>query len=259
VAKDDAGENRNARTAKVTPEQAMTHLRSALHRANAIAELLEPRVASSSAQLRRVIELEHQLRSAHDSAQEVTARLVDAEHHAERLMNLYVAAYQLHGSLDPDEVMAAIIEVAVNLVGAKRVALLLPAEGPGSWEVAISQDLDDAAAALFPGERHAPGAVPLVDAALTGGRIGIGASGTDAVAACIPLQVQGEVVGGLVLVELLEQRPPLDASDREMLALLGAHAGSALLAARSFADASRRLEALRSLMALARPVAARLR
>ena len=44
----------------------------------------------------------------------------------ERLASLYVAASQLHSTLDPFELQQIIVEILLNFVGAKVFALLAP-------------------------------------------------------------------------------------------------------------------------------------
>ena len=52
----------------------------------------------------RVGELERRLATAESDVKQLASRLVDSEHQGGRLMNLYVATYQLHATLDPAEV-----------------------------------------------------------------------------------------------------------------------------------------------------------
>jgi len=73
----------------------------------------------------RVQELESRLSTAESDVKELASRLVDSEHQGGRLMNLYVATYQLHATLDPAEVQATIAEIAINLLGAEQFILLL--------------------------------------------------------------------------------------------------------------------------------------
>ena len=54
-------------------------------------------------------------------------------------MRLYVATYQLHATLNPPEVLEAISEIVVNLVGADRFALLLAIRGRAHGGRAVSR------------------------------------------------------------------------------------------------------------------------
>jgi len=183
--------------------------------------------------------------------QELGERLVDSEHQRGRLMNLYVATYQLHATLDPEEVQATIAEIAVDLLGAERFVLLLRTEDGSECEVALSRGLEEECPPIYREGRYR-GGDSLVDASLNDGVLRLGASeGSDAVAV-VPLQVQDAIVGVLVLLNLFPHKTILADEDRDLLDLLAAHAASALFAARVYATADRKLRTLQSLVQLVR-------
>ena len=104
---------------------------------------------------------------------------------------------------------------------------------------------------LYGGEVYA-GGDPVVDATLADGVLRLGPTADSKALAAVPLRVQNEVVGALVLLKLLDHKPILRAEDRDLLDLLSAHAASALFAARLFATKDRKLRTLESLVKLAR-------
>lgn len=53
----------------------------------------------------------------------VASRFVDIETQNTNLANLYVAGYQLHGSLDRGQVLASIKEIVINLIGSEDFAI----------------------------------------------------------------------------------------------------------------------------------------
>ena len=183
--------------------------------------------------------------------EELTARLVEAEHQLGRLMNLYVATFQLHATLDPGEVQATIAEIAVDLLGAERFALLLRVEGTNECEVALSRGLEADDNSFFSGEKYR-GGDPLVDASLEDGVLRMGPAEHSDVVAAVPLRVQDAIVGVLVLVKLFDHKTILRAEDRDLLDLLAAHAASALFAARVYSNTDRKLRTLESLVQLVR-------
>ena len=91
------------------------------------------------------------------------------------------------------------------------------------------------------------GYVEMVD-----GILRLGPSPESSVLAAVPLRVQDEIVGALVLLKLFDHKPILRSEDRDLLDLLSAHAASALFAARLFATKDRKLRTLESLVKLAR-------
>jgi GAF domain-containing protein len=197
---------------------------------------------------RLLISLEARVDALEQGEHDLTARLVAAEQHSSRLMSLYVATYQLHSTLDPADVERTIGEIAVNLLGAERYALLVRADG---------EDCDVAAAELagdepgFANGRYV-GGDPMIDATLADGQLRIAPCAGSRAAAVIPLSLQGTVVGAVALLDLLSHRPPIDGEDREIFDLVSAHAASALLAARAYATKDRKLRTLQSMVELMR-------
>lgn len=183
--------------------------------------------------------------------EELTSRLVEAEHQLGRLMNLYVATFQLHATLDPGEVQATIAEIAVDLLGAERFALLLRVEGTNECEVALSRGLDNDDGGYYSADKYR-GGDPLVDACLEDGILRMGPAENSDVVAAVPLRVQDAIVGVLVLVKLFDHKTILRAEDRDLLDLLAAHAASALFAARVYSNTDRKLRTLESLVQLVR-------
>ncbi len=231
-------------------------LRSTLDRAAELMRVLEVNLHEATERNRelssdeRALELERRLATAESDVKELASRLVDSEHQSGRLMNLYVATYQLHATLDPAEVQATIAEIAINLLGAERFVLLLRRDEGDDCEIALREGMR-AGPALYTGESY-NGGDPMVDATLGDGVLRLGPTPDSPVLAAVPLRVQDEIVGALVLLKLLDHKPILRAEDRDLLDLLSAHAASALFAARLFATKDRKLRTLESLVKLAR-------
>lgn len=247
---------------EVTGNELVTQLRSTLDRAAELVRVLEGNLATlqrlghgepseaPAASAKRVEELEERLRTAETDVKELASRLVDSEHQAGRLMNLYVATYQLHSTLHPEEVQETIAEIAINLLGAERFALLLRDEEEELCEVALEEGLTEGDT-LYAGGVYR-GGDPLVDATLDDGALRLGPEDDSPVLAAVPLRVHDVIVGALVVLDLFDHKPILRAEDRDLLDLLSAHAASALFAARLYAAKDRKLRSLESLVKLAR-------
>jgi GAF domain-containing protein len=237
-------------------DELVKHLRETLDRAASLAGALSDALARISPQQPQETEpaFQERLRAAESDAHDLASRLVESENQLGRLMNLYVATYQLHAVPDPAQVRATIADISVNLLGAQQFVLLLARdETRGECEVALREGIknkDDFP--LYAAETYR-GGDPQVDASLGDGLLKLGPFADSEALAVVPLKFQQEVLGVLVLLKLFEHRPPLRADDRELLDLLSAHAASALLAARLFAAKDRRLKTLESLIRLARP------
>jgi GAF domain-containing protein len=235
----------------------VAELRSTLERAGELIRVVESNFEGASEGVEgilkneRVGELERRLATAESDVKELASRLVDSEHQGGRLMNLYVATYQLHATLDPAEVQATIAEIAINLLGAEQFVLLLRRDEGDGCEIALIEGMYDGVKSFYDGQDYT-GGDPMVDATLKDGVLRLGPTADSQALAAVPLRVQNEIVGALVLLKLLDHKPILRAEDRDLLDLLSAHAASALFAARLFATKDRKLRTLESLVKLAR-------
>jgi GAF domain-containing protein len=228
---------------------ALAELQATLERAGELLRSLEQSTRKSGSVSGNVHELQDRLNDVEQDRDELSRRLAEYEQQTGRLMNLYVATYQLHATLDPNEVQSTIAEISVNLLGAQRFALLFWKGDGSDCEIALAHGLDRDASGLYGGGRYA-GGDPAVDATLNDGVLRIGpVEGSDAVAV-VPLTVQGAVVGALVILKLFEHKAMLRTEDRELLDLLAAHAASALFAARVYHQTDRKLKTLESLIQL---------
>jgi GAF domain-containing protein len=192
-------------------------------------------------------ETEQRLADVESDRSELSSQLAARERQISQLMNLYVATYQLHSTLDVGEVKATIGEIASNVLGAEHWALLIWKADGSACEIALLQGLDDDATyrdGLYAGGDAA------VDATLSDGVMRLGPADGSPALAVVPLTVQGQTLGALVLFKLLAHRPPLGNEDREVLDLLAAHAASALVAAGAYSTADRKVKSLRSVIEL---------
>ena len=197
----------------------VAELRATLERAAELARVVElqlreagDRGAGSSAD-ERVTELERRLATAESDVKELASRLVDSEHQGGRLMNLYVATYQLHATLDPAEVQATIAEIAINLLGAEQFVLLLRRDEGDGCEIALIEGLVDTSSPHYGGETYS-GGDPMVDTTLRDGVLRLGPTSDSKALAAVPLRVQNDIVGALVLLKLFDHKPILRAEDR---------------------------------------------
>jgi hypothetical protein len=157
-------------------------LRASLERAAELARVLETSLAEAGPEDapadERAEDLARRLASAESDVKELASRLVDSEHQGGRLMNLYVATYQLHSTLDPAEVQATIAEIAINLLGAAQFVLLLRRDEGEGLEIALREGApeDLLGDRLYGGEVYA-GGDPMVDATLADGVLRLGPTG----------------------------------------------------------------------------------
>ncbi len=154
---------------------------------------------------------------------------VEVEKRNNDLMNLYVASYRLHGTMDRLEVLGVIQEIVANLVGCEESAIFEVSHDGGELKLVASVGID---AGAFETVRLGEGDIGKV--ALEGetfvadaGDEGL-AAGSPGLTACIPLKLNGKVTGAIALFRLLPQKPTLESVDHEMFDLLATHAATAL-------------------------------
>jgi hypothetical protein len=201
-------------------------------------------------------ELSQRIVDLEESLGEMEQLLVQTERQASQLANLYVATYQLHASLEAADVRAAIADIAVNLLGAERFAILLKDE-TGQLLVAPESAGEAGAEPCGPSANNGglaayAGGDALIDACLRDASPQFGPQPGSRVLAAVPFVRQGDVVGLLLVRAFLAHKPGLSADDHELLDLMAAHAASALVAARAFHVSQRKLTAYEGLLGFLR-------
>ncbi len=181
------------------------------------------------------VKLKHVLDEALAQNRRDIERSALVEQQCTSLANLYVATFKLHGSLERADVLAAISEIVVNLVGCEHFGvfersgekLQLIGEFPShpgglrelSAETGFLADIFKTNGPWIAGRDPLP-ASPL----------------PDEVTAVIPLRLRSELTGAIVLFTLLPQKGGgFGDIDLELMDLLTAHAATALFASRASA------------------------
>jgi hypothetical protein len=172
--------------------------------------------------------LERQLAGAEAESRRAAREYAEVEQRSANLANLYVAAYQLHDTLDRAAVLAAIREIIVNLVGSEEFAVLELSQDDGTLSPAEWSG-------IAPEELRAIGTDRIGQIARAG-EVFVGQqerlAGDLPLTACIPLKVAGHVTGAIAIFRLLAHKPRLEAADRELFDLLATQAGTALYCTR---------------------------
>ena len=74
---------------------------------------------------RKLRELEEKLNEVEEENIDFAQRYIDVDEQNNNLANLYVASFQLHSTLDYEEVLQIILEIIINLIGAEEFAIFL--------------------------------------------------------------------------------------------------------------------------------------
>ncbi len=169
------------------------------------------------------------------------------EHELNDLANLYIASFQLHATLSPRRVLRHLSDMLNQFVGAETFAIYV-LDGEGRHAVPIASER--------PGVEHlspiAVGEGPVGDACITGvphikHQSPLGRGTAEDPIAVIPLMAEDRPVGAIAIHALLEQKKGWASVDEELFKLLGAHGGTALIAANLFHAVSSPASALAGL------------
>lgn len=165
-----------------------------------------------------------------------SARYVEVEQQNTNLANLYVASYQLHGTMNRPAVLTAIKEIVINLVGSEELAIWELDLPTSSLQLVDSFGVDEV---LW--DRVAIGHGIIGEAAQSGERFvrdarmqAVPRGAERAITAAIPLKLDERVIGVIGIFSLLKQKPGLESVDYELFDLLATHGASALFCTRVF-------------------------
>lgn len=149
-----------------------------------------------------------------------------ARQHAD-MMNLYVAAHRLHESLERTDVLAAIQEIVINLIGSEELAVFELSENGEALRLIDSFGIETA-----PWKELPLGTGPLGESIRAGRAYFAKGQDGDRLTACVPLMAGEKAVGLVAVFSLLPQKPEYQQVDHELFDVLRAHGGSALFCTR---------------------------
>jgi len=178
-------------------------------------------------------------------------KYLEVEEQNNNLANLYVASYQLHSTLDFNEVVKIVMEIVINLIGSEEFALYLIDDDSEELTLVASEGLEEGRSKVIP--------------------LGVGIIGTAAQQgesyyiadlsqhneseplAVIPLKIKEQVIGILAVFKLLVQKDGFTPVDHELFSLLAGHAATALFSARLYSQSERKVSTLKSFLDLLKP------
>jgi nitrate/nitrite-specific signal transduction histidine kinase len=175
-------------------------------------------------------------------------RYVEVEEENNNLANLYVSSYQLHSTLDLEEVIRIITEIVINLIGAEVFAIYM-IDGENSELAPVASEGMELSA--FP------------KAKLGVGVLGKAVASNEATCwdtqrsddltqpiVCVPLVVQNRPIGAIAVFGLLAQKDGFSALDHELFNMLGGHAATAIFAAKLYSQSERKLNTIQGFIDL---------
>jgi nitrate/nitrite-specific signal transduction histidine kinase len=196
-------------------------------------------------------ELLKRFRDVEAENKEFASRYLEIEEENNNLANLYVASFQLHSTLDINEVLQIIVEIIINLIGAEVFGVLLLDEKEGDLKPVATEGIEKSLIGpVRPGE----------------GKIGWAARAAENYFAesppeaepvdpakpivCIPLSIKEHVIGVIVIYKLLQQKTKFTDLDHELFTLLGGHAATAIFASKLYSESERKLSTIQGFIDL---------
>jgi hypothetical protein len=156
----------------------------------------------------------------------------ELEQLSSNLASFYVATYRIHASLEREDVLTAIEEVIVNLIGAEELAIFERDGSAGRLSLVRAMGID------LERTLHST----IIESVVKSGNIYVrttlhdGAE-VDGPSICIPLKVGETVTGVVAIYSFLSHKRRLESVDYELCNILATHAGSALYSSRLHARA----------------------
>ena len=188
---------------------------------------LRAELERESAELER---LRRRLTGVEEQSRRHSEQYVHVEQQNTDLANLYVAGYRLHGTLDREEVLQAIQEIIINLIGCEELGVFELNPDGSRLELAASYGLDAESYASLPVGSGLIGRAAASGETFLAGQDDSGRSPEEEhLTACIPLRVGDRATGAVAIFRLLPQKVDgLGTVDHELLDLLASQAGVAL-------------------------------
>jgi GAF domain-containing protein len=213
----------------------LEHLRSRLHEVEAEKARLQSRID----------ELEARCQTVEAENDDYAVRYVQVANENEGLASLWVASCRLHSTLEPDEVTDIVSEILIELVGAEEFGILL-ADTRTNELTAVRVE---GSVEHYP-ERVILGEGPIGIAVRDGGAAYDEQGAPGRPLAVVPLLIQGNPVGAIVITRMLKHRCGFDAVARELLGLLSGHAATALMSSRLYSATDRKLHTIEGFLEL---------
>ncbi len=228
-----------------------------------VAELEESlRKSESHERLRHLEEkirlLEEELNSLREKYKKVeeenrdfAQRYVEVEEENNNLANLYVASYQLHSTLDYDEVLKTVVEIIINLLGAEVFAVMLLDEKQQKLVPEATEGINKDSIPHVPLGEGIIGEVALKgEAYFSDSPVHNKEFDPLKPLVCIPLKIKDSVIGVISIYSFLIQKKKFTHIDYELFNLLAGHAATAIFSAKLYTRSERKLTTIQGFLEL---------
>lgn len=179
-------------------------------------------------------ELNHQISLIEEEMHRFRDQYTEVLRQNSMLIYLYVTSYRLHETLDRFNVLTAIQEIVMDLLGSEQIAIFEVNSTNSALNLVASSGIDVS-------ELHRiPIGVGLIGATALSGEVYLASrelqpvalAGEKNLSACIPLKFNDRVVGVIAIFQLFSQKETLGVTDEELFEVLSSHAATALYCSR---------------------------
>ncbi len=191
----------------------------------------------------RLKDLEDRLGEAREESRDYIQRYLDVEDQNNNLANLYVASYQLHSTLDYEEVLQIILEIIINLIGAEVFAVFLLDEKSNSLKAVVSEGVEtEKLPSVQMGEGVIGKCAQNRESHMHDDPERMPDNTLEDPLVCFPLMIKDYVIGVVAIYSLLQQKAAFSPVDFELFTLLAGHAATAVFSSRLYSDSKRKLD-----------------
>jgi transcriptional regulator with GAF, ATPase, and Fis domain len=181
------------------------------------------------------------------------SKYVEVETENNMLANLYVASYQLHSTLDFNEVLRIVIEIVINLIGAEKFSIFLMDDKTNELIPVAAEGL---ALSEIPKFKMGDGIVGKVakegESYFIENASALSPNDIDnkKPMVCIPLKIKEHVIGVIAIYSLFTQKSSFSNIDYELFSLLAGHAATAVFSSKLYTQSERKLTTIQSFLDL---------
>jgi len=211
-------------------------------------KLYEDRIKATEDELNS---LKERYKQVEEENKDFAARYVEVEDENNNLANLYVASYQLHSTLDFNEVLKIVLEIVINLIGAERFAVILMEDKTNELVPVATEgmSLSEVPKVKF-GEGIIGTAAKEGESYFSDNIRSRGNASNGQPVVCIPLKIKEHVIGVIAIYSLLIQKEKFTNVDYELFNLLAGHAATAIFSSRLYTQSERKLTTIQSFLDL---------
>lgn len=183
--------------------------------------------------------------------EDFAGRYLDIQEEHNNLANLYIVSHQLHSTLDYKEVLRTILEIVINLVGAETFCIMLLDEKHDEMATVAAEGIDPRQIGKIKigqgtiGQVAKEGESYFAENGLCQDEIDL-----ENPVACVPLKINDNIIGLLVVYKLLIQKERFKDIDFELFNLLASQAATAIYSSKLYSKSERKLSTIQGFLDL---------